>query len=103
MDLNTITNIATVAGVAIGGYAGGRMQGRSTASQIASDTVDMLQAQVDLLKEDKETRSAELSDLRIRVEVLEGLVTQRAEVEELDLKVSLVKETVDRIATKVGA
>ncbi len=79
------------------------MQGRSSASQIASDTVEMLQTQVDLLKEDKETRDSELTDLRHRVEILEGLVTQRAEVEELSVKVSLVKDTVDRIAIRVGA
>jgi len=103
MDLSAIGSVATIIGVAVGGYAGGRMQGRSTASQIASDTVDMLQAQVDLLKEDKESRSAELTELRHRVEILEGLVTQRAEVEELSVKVSLVKDTVDRIAIKVGA
>lgn len=63
----------------------------------------MLQTQVDLLKEDKETRDSELTDLRHRVEILEGLVTQRAEVEELSVKVSLVKDTVDRIAIRVGA
>lgn len=103
MDLNALTNIATIVGVAVGGYAGGRMQGRSSASQIASDTVEMLQTQVDLLKEDKETRDSELTDLRHRVEILEGLVTQRAEVEELSVKVSLVKDTVDRIAIRVGA
>lgn len=103
MDLNALANIATVVGVAVGGYAGGRLQGRSSASQIASDTVEMLQAQVEVLKEDKDVRDAELVDLRHRVEILEGLVTQRAEVEELNTKVSLVKDTVDRIAIRVGA
>lgn len=103
MDLNVLTNIATMIGVAVGGYAGGRMQGRSSASQIASDTVEMLQTQVDLLRDDKDTRDTELRELRHRVEILEGLVTQRAEVEELNVKVSLVKDTVDRIAIRVGA
>jgi len=63
----------------------------------------MLQTQVDVLKEDRETRDAQLTELRHRVEILEGLVTQRAEVEELNAKVSLVKDTVDRIAVRVGA
>lgn len=103
MDLNTLTNIATVVAVAVGGYAGGRMQGRTSASQIAADTVEMLQAQVGSLQDDKEARDSELTDLRHRVEILEGLVTQRAEVEELNVKVSLVKDTVDRIALRVGA
>jgi len=103
MDLSAITNVATIIGVAVGGYAGGRIQGRGSASQVAADTVEMLQTQVELLKEDKETRDSELTDLRHRVEILEGLVTQRAEVEELGIKVSLVKDTVDRIAIRVGA
>lgn len=90
-------------GTAIGGFVGGRMTGRTNASQIASDTIDMLQSQVDLLKTDRDDRMVELADLRNRVAVLEGLVTQRAEVEELSEKVSLVKATVDRIAVKVGA
>lgn len=79
------------------------MQGRTSASQIAADTVEMLQAQVGSLQDDKEARDSELTDLRHRVEILEGLVTQRAEVEELNVKVSLVKDTVDRIALRVGA
>jgi uncharacterized protein YcfJ len=103
MDIGTLSSVATVVGVAVGGYAGGRLQGRSSASQIAADTVEMLQTQVELLKEDKESRDGELTELRHRVEILESLVTQRAEVEELGTKISLVKDTVDRIAIRVGA
>lgn len=88
---------------AIGGFWGGRITGRSSASQIAVDTVDLLQAQVETLRGEKTNRDVELAELRARVEILEGLVTQRAEVEELSGKVSLVKETVDRIAVRVGA
>jgi hypothetical protein len=103
MDLSSISTLASAVGVALGGFAGGRLTGRTSASQIASDTVEMLQAQVDILKEDKEENDAELISLRSRIEVLENLVTQRAEVEELGVKISLVKETVERIAFKVGA
>jgi len=103
MDISSITNIVTVLSVAAGGYVGGRMQGRTSASQIAAETVEMLQTQVEYLKEDKEVRDVQLVELRHRVEVLEGLVTQRAEVDELSTKVSLVKDTVDRIAIRVGA
>lgn len=103
MDVSSIATLASAIGVALGGFAGGRLTGKASASQIASDTVDMLQAQVDLLKENKEENDAELVNLRSRIEVLESLVTQRAEVEELGVKISLVKETVERIAIKVGA
>ena len=103
MDVSSIVTIATTVGTGAGGYVGGRLTGKSTASQVAADTVDMLQAQVDLLKDDKSSKDTELTELRARVEVLENLVTQRAEVEVLGEKISLVKETVDRIADKVGA
>lgn len=103
MDVGSILTVASTVGTGVGGFIGGRLSGRSTASQIATDTVDMLQAQLEVLKEDKEHKELELLDLHERVAVLEGLVTQRAEVEELSVKVSLVKETVDRIAVRVGA
>jgi len=103
IDGTVLSTAVMSIGTAIGGYAGGRIQGRSSATQVAVDTVEMLQTQVDVLKEDRETRDAQLTELRHRVEILEGLVTQRAEVEELNAKVSLVKDTVDRIAVRVGA
>lgn len=103
MDIGSIMTIAGATSTGIGGFVGGRMTGRSAASQIATDTVELLQAQVEVLKEDKDRRELEILDLLSRVTVLEGLVTQRAEVEELGSKISLVKDTVDRIAVRVGA
>ena len=96
MDIGTIAAAASAIGTGVGGFVGGRVVGRGAASQVATDTVDMLQTQVNLLKEDKEHRDLEILDLTQRVAVLEGLVTQRAEV-------ARVQETVDRIAEKVGA
>jgi hypothetical protein len=103
MDIGSAFTVISGIGVGFGGYIGGRLQGRSTSSQIAADTVSMLSEQVDLLKEDKDANELHILDLTQRVAVLEGLVTQRAEVEELSGKVDLVKETVDKIAVKVGA
>lgn len=103
MDIGTALTAITAISTGIGGFASGRLSGRSSASQIAADTVDMLQAQIETLKEDKEDKDSELINLRSRVEVLEGLVTQRAEVDELGIKVILVKDIVERIATKIGA
>lgn len=103
VDAGTTFTAILAIGTALGGYVGGRATGRSASSQIATDTVEMLQAQIEILQENKDERELELQDLRNRVAVLEGLVTQRAEVEELSVKVSLVKDTVDRIADKVGA
>lgn len=103
MDVGSILTAVSIAGTGLGGYVGGRITGRSNASQIASDTVEMLQTQIELLKENKDQSELEILDLLQRVAVLEGLVTQRAEVEELSVKISLVKDTVDKIAVKVGA
>lgn len=103
MDYADILTAIGIAGTGVGGYVGGRITGRSSASQIASVTVDMLQTQVNLLKEDKERNELEILDLNSRVAVLEGLVTQRADVRELSTKVSIVKGAVDKIALKVGA
>lgn len=86
-----------------GGFFTGRRTAASEAMSIASETVEMLQAQIEVLNQDKQHRELEILDLTQRVAVLEGLVTQRAEVEELSTKVTLVKDTVDRIAVKVGA
>lgn len=96
MDISSITTIISGVAVAVGGYMGGRMTGRSNSHQIASQTIAMLQTQIESLTRDKETRDLEILDLLNRVSVLEGLVTQRAAVAE-------VKETVDRIADKIGA
>lgn len=102
MDANLI-NAVVVGATAAGSFFGGRLTGRSAASQIATDTVDLLQAQIETLRDNKESQETELVSLRARVGVLENLVTQRAEVEELGAKISLVKDTVDKIAVKVGA
>lgn len=96
MDFDSIATIASGVAVAVGGFMGGRMTGRYNSHQIASQTISMLQTQIEALERDKETRDLEILDLLQRVAVLEGMVTQRAAVAE-------VKETVDRIAEKVGA
>jgi hypothetical protein len=67
MDVASIIAIASAAGTGVGGFVGGRMTGRSVASQIATDTVDMLQAQIDVMKQDKEHRELEILDLNSRV------------------------------------
>jgi FtsZ-binding cell division protein ZapB len=103
MDVASIMTIASAVGTGVGGFIGGRMSGRTSASQIATDTVELLQAQIEAFKEDKERRELEILDLTQRVAVLEGLVTQRAPVEELTNRVTMVKEVVDRVAMKVGA
>ena len=89
MDPGTLAQIATL----IAGVGGGFVTGRRG---VARQTVELLQIQADTLTSQNNTQAQKITALESKVEVLEGLVTQRAAVAE-------VKEVVDRIAAKVGA
>lgn len=103
MDIGTMLTVVTgLAGVA-GGFIGGRRTSNAQAMSIAADTVDMLQAQVDLLTEDKRRNDALVEDLRHRVDVLESMITQRADVEAVRQEVVGIRDVVERIAVEVGA
>lgn len=103
IDGTMLSTAITSIAMAAGGFFTGRRTAGTDAMSIASQTVEMLQTQVESLTTDKDHRDLEILDLNNRVAVLEGLVTQRAEVEELSSKVDMVKHTVDRIAERVGA
>jgi hypothetical protein len=109
MDSSMFTALpafATLVGGVYGGFKYGKSQSLTDAessSNISINTVEMLQAQVDLLKRQSEEKEYNLSELMERVNVLEGLVTQRAEVGEVHTEVIAIRGTVDRIAGKVGA
>jgi len=103
IDTAMLSTAVLSIGTAVGGFAGGRVSGRTSASQIATDTVDLLQAQIETLKDDKQNRDAELSELRTRVSTLESLVTQRAEVDLVHEEVRGARVVLDKIAIRVGA
>lgn len=90
-----IAAVSVIAGIA-GGWVGGKRNATASSVSIATDTVELLQVQIEFLK-------AENGELKARVEVLEALVTQRAEVEQVKNEVQGVRGVVDRIATKIGA
>lgn len=101
MGIDVLITIAiSVAGV-IGAYFGGKQQGKSGAMGIAVDVVELLQVQVDQLTRNGAAKDEMIADLKGRVEVLEGLVTQRAEVEAVHQEVKGVRGVVDRIAEAV--
>lgn len=102
MDVGTIVTAATAAISLTGGFIGGKKLGSGQAVSIAVDTVELLQVQVSSLVEKNETKEAEITDLRARVDILEGLVTQRAEVEAVHEDVRGVRGVVDKIADKMG-
>jgi hypothetical protein len=96
-----ITVLTGVAGVT-GGFFGGKRLGNAQAQSVAVSTVELLQVAVGELERQGRVKDEELSELRGRIDVLEGLVTQRAEVELVHEEVKGVRGVVDRIAGKVG-
>lgn len=103
MDVNALITIATgVAGVAGGAWGGAHFK-RGEQSQIAADTVEILQVSVEELRTQNAEKTSKIDELISRVNVLESLVTQRAEVEAVHVEVTEVKGIVNRIAVKVGA
>ena len=103
MDAATIWTIATGLAGTAGGYVGGKVFGNSSSVETAQNVVELMKAEVDVLKQHGREKDQLLASLNSRVEVLESLVTQRAEVEAVHQDVREVKSTVDRIAVKVGA
>jgi hypothetical protein len=98
MDPATILAIATAAGGLVGGFAIGRQNALSSAASINQ----LLQSRVDLLEADKGVQGQEIARLGSKVEALEGLVTQKARVDELHTKMDAVTTRIDAIAVKVG-
>lgn len=103
LDMNAIIAILTGAAGVAGGFVGGKRFGHSQAAQISIDTVELLQIAVAELRTQVADKDNLVTDLRARVEILESLVTQRAEVELVHEEVKGVRGVVDRIASKVGA
>jgi FtsZ-binding cell division protein ZapB len=95
MDVASLITVCGLLATTAGGYFGGRRTGNGAVTT-ALETVQLIQAQVAMLTEQNLGKSSEISQLQGKVEILEGLVTQRADV-------GAVKEVVDRIAAKVGA
>jgi len=99
MDASTIITVLTGLGGVVGGFFGGKRLAVST----AVDVVDLLQAAVEQLTADQRQKDLEIAELKARIEVLESLVTQKADVEAVRIEVGGVRQVVDRIAEKVGA
>lgn len=110
MDQGTLTTVITTATGLIGGMYSGVKYGKQSAlagaadsSTIATNTVEMLQAQVNHLEEVVQEKNQALTEVTARVSLLEDLVTQRAAVSEVYDEVKSTRLVVDRIAEKVGA
>lgn len=103
MDASAIITIATGAVGVAGGWFGGKRLGLSDSVQAAVALSELQQARIDALEASLTVKNQEVAELRERVELLESLVTQRAEVEAVHAEVIEVHRVVDRIAVKVNA
>lgn len=107
MGIETIITALVLVASSLGSFWGGRRtagdQAENQAMESATVTVDMLQIQTDLLRAQIKERDDKIAALEAKMEILESLVTQRAEVEEVKVEVQGVRLVVDRIASKVGA
>ena len=109
MDSATLTTVITTITGVVGGMYGGVRYGKQSAladaansSTVATNTVDMLQAQVQHLEEVKDEQHEVIVDLTARVNLLEDMVTQRAAVSEVHDDVKAARIVIDKIAEKVG-
>lgn len=89
MDVATTLTIVLPLATLAGGWSIGRRG-------LSRQTIDLLQIQVDVLTQNKAAVDAQVLELQSKVNILESMVTQKAEVAE-------VREIVTRIAEKVGA
>lgn len=103
MDASLIWTVATGIAGGASGFFGNRAFGGSSSVETAANVVELMKTEVDILKERLDNKDAEVQRLTTELGVVKELVTQRADVEAVHDTVKEVKETVDRIADKVGA
>lgn len=102
MDVNNIVTVLVGVSGVIGGFFGGKRMGSNQAVTTAVGVSELLQLAVDELRRKNSEKEAELAELRARVDILESMITQRAEVQAVHDEVLGVRGIVDRIAVKVG-
>lgn len=95
-NLDAVISFIMMSGTAIGAWVAGRKGARSESLNEASQTVQLLRAEIETLKSRLEERDQQIAELRGRLITMEDLVTQRADVDG-------VRRVVDSIAEKVGA
>jgi len=92
MGISDVVEIVVTVAAAFGGYAAGKYG----AWQGAASVNQLLQSRIDLLETDNKAKGDEITKLRAEMDVLKGMVTQRAEVQ-------AVHEVVNRIEVGLAA
>lgn len=97
--------IATLVGVAgvVGAYFGGRKTGKSQDLTDTATAMGILRDAIAELEKQLKAKDTVIAELYGRVQVLEGLVTQKADVAAVEEGVKGVREVVDRIERAVNA
>ncbi len=98
-----MVTVIVALGAALGGFVGGKRRSNTAAVETAVGVVELLQVRIETLETGNSEKAETITDLRVRIEVLESLVTQRADVEAVASEVAGVRGVVDRIADKMGA
>lgn len=96
MDSNLIAILVGLAG-SIGAYFGGRQVGKGARMSETMDLVGLLSTQVEALKTQVEMLTAEcqqIPGLHQKIQWLEELATQRAQVEEVKTIVTDIREMI---------
>lgn len=103
MDIAAIYAILSALAGVIGGYVGGKRTGQNETVSTAVSVVELLQVQVETLVAQNAEKDEKIATLEGKVELLEAMITQRAEVEAVHEEVKGVRVVIDKIAIKVGA
>ena len=94
--LSTAISVIIMVVTATAAWYTGKRGYRDGSLTEATQTVQLMRAEIDTLKSRLQDREKELAELRGRLVTMEDLVTQRADVDG-------VRQVVDAIAVKVGA
>lgn len=97
--------IATFVGVAgvVGAYFGGKKTGKSQDLTDTETAMNILRSAIAELQGQIAAKDVLIADLHGRVQTLESMVTQKADVEAVAQEVKQIRIIVDKIAYKVDA
>ena len=96
IEITVILGALVVLMTSAGSYMGGKKTGKSQTLNDAATAVNVLAASLAELRQQRDEDDRKIQALEAKVEILESMVTQRADVKG-------VREVVDRIAVKMGA
>lgn len=96
MGIEVIIGAAVVLATGLGSFLQGKRSGRSAIIADTAQAVTIMKEAITELRQKREEDQRLIAELNAKMNILESLVTQKAEVQG-------VREVVDRIAMKVGA